>query len=163
MQTTTTRQPGRTLPSFRLQSGAFTDGDRMPRRHTADGSNVSPPLAWSEPPPGTQAFALICEDPDAPSGTFVHWLAWNIAADRRDLPEGVLPRAPELVQGSNGFGKEGYGGPSPPPGKPHRYVFRLYALDQRIALRHGAKRDELDRAIEAHVLAEGTLVGKYGR
>jgi hypothetical protein len=163
MQTETEKTAAPTLPRLRLSSRAFADGDTVPRRHTADGKNVSPPLSWSEPPPGTRSLALICEDPDAPSGLFVHWLAWDIEPERGQLPEGASALTRDLIQGTNGFGHVGYGGPSPPPGKPHRYVFRLFALDFRPELRPGAKRAELDRAIEAHVLAEGTLVGKYGR
>jgi Raf kinase inhibitor-like YbhB/YbcL family protein len=146
-----------------VQSTAFGDGDTVPRRYTADGENVSPALGWSEPPPHTKSIVLICEDPDAPSGLFVHWLAWNIDPDRRELSEAVSKLSPDLVQGTNGFGDTGYGGPSPPPGTPHRYVFRVLALDYRPELPPGAKRAALDRAIEAHVLAEGKLVGKYGR
>ena len=163
MQTETRRVTGRTLPTLRVTSSAFADGDTIPRHYTADGEDVSPPLTWSDLPHGTQSLVLVCDDPDAPSGTFVHWLAWDIEPNLCELHEGVAPLTRDLIQGKNGFGKVGYGGPSPPPGKPHRYFFRLYALDYRPELKPGAKRAELDRAIEAHVLAEGTLMGKYGR
>ena len=163
MQTETRKAAGRAVPTFRVSSTAFADGDTIPRRFTADGENVSPPLSWSDLPTGTHSVALICDDPDAPSGRFVHWLAWNIDPDLYELHEGVPPLTRDFVQGANGFGDVGYGGPSPPPGKPHRYFFLLYALDNRPKLRPGAKRTELQRAIEAHVLAEGMLVGKYGR
>jgi Raf kinase inhibitor-like YbhB/YbcL family protein len=148
----------------RITSRAFADGADIPRQYTADGENISPPLSWGEPPAGTESFALICEDPDAPSGLFVHWTAWNIEPDRRELEEG-LPATPEsgIRQGVNSFGDLGYGGPSPPRGVPHRYVFRLYALDSRLDLRSGATRAELDRAIEGHVLEESLLIGRYGR
>jgi Raf kinase inhibitor-like YbhB/YbcL family protein len=163
MQLERTKQPGRTLPDLRVRSGAFGDGEPIPRRFTQDGENVSPPLTWSDPPEGTSSFALVCEDPDAPSGLFVHWLVWNIDPDVRGLIEAVPTDDARLAQGENGFGEQGYGGPSPPPGKPHRYVFRLYALDYRPELPRGSRRGDFDRALESHVLAQGTLVGKYGR
>ncbi len=163
MQTETRKAVGRTVPTFRVESSAFADGDTIPRRYTADGENVSPPLSWSDLPSGTQSVVVICDDPDAPSGLFVHWLAWSIEPELGELHEGVSPLTRDSIQGANGFGDVGYGGPSPPPGKPHRYYFRVYALDNRPELRPGAKRAELQRAIEAHVLAEGTLMGKYGR
>ena len=148
---------------MRVSCPAFDNGERIPRHYTADGENVSPPLSWSDPPPGTKSIALICDDPDAPSGTFVHWLAWGISPGLRELSESVKPGARDVIQGTNGFGKIGYGGPSPPPGNPHRYFFRLYALDYEPQLKRGATRAALERAIEAHVLAEGRLMGKYGR
>src|SRR5438128_2735327 len=110
---------------MRLQSPAFSDGSSIPTRLTADGANESPPLAWSTAPSGTKSLAIIVEDPDAPSGTFVHWLAWNIEPTERALQEGD---AAATNQGTNGFGGVGWAGPSPPPGRPHRYVFKLYAL-----------------------------------
>ena len=148
-----------------MTSAAFRDGERIPRRFTADGENLSPPLRWTDPPAGTRTFALVCEDPDAPSGLFVHWVAWNIPGDRRELAEGVSPTAEAsgMKQGRNGFGDAGYGGPKPPPGKPHRYRFRLFALDAALELRPGASRAELERAMERHVLGSGTLVGTYER
>lgn len=150
---------------LKLTSPSFADGAVIPKRHTADGDDASPRLTWSDVPPGTECFALMCEDPDAPSGPFVHWLVWNIPKEERELNEEV-PRARQIAdmsQGDNGFGNVGYGGPSPPPGKPHRYVFRLYALDERIDLPAGSKRADFERAIEAHTLAEATLIGMYGR
>src|SRR2546426_12557047 len=119
--------------SLELTSTAFRDGQSIPTKYTADGRNISPPLAWTDPPAGTKSFALICEDPDAPRGTFTHWLAFNLPAESRELPEGLSAEATRpdgSLQGTNDFGKPGYGGPSPPPGKPHRYVFQLLALDQ---------------------------------
>jgi Raf kinase inhibitor-like YbhB/YbcL family protein len=146
-----------------VRSTAFREGDRIPVRHTADGADFSPPIAWGEPPERTRSFALICEDPDAPSGLFVHWLAWGIKPDQRGLDEGVRAERDTdgIRQGQNSFHNIGYGGPKPPPGKPHRYRFRVYALDNRPELAPGASRKELDRAIEGHVLAEGVLVGTY--
>lgn len=152
--------------SIRLTSPAFKDGESIPKKYTADGENVSPPLRWEEPPRGAQSFALICEDPDAPGGTFYHWVLFNLPADARELKEGVPPTG-ELPdgarQGKNSFDKVGYGGPSPPEGKPHRYVFKLFALDRKLDLSAGATRDQLVTAMKGHALAGGQLTGKYGR
>lgn len=158
----------RGLPQeFRLSSPAFADGAPIPKRYTSDDENVSPRLTWQAPPAKTESFALVCEDPDAPKGLFVHWLLWNVPADRRELEEGVLPRgelADHSRQGLNGFGDVGYGGPRPPRGAaPHRYAFRLYALDTRLDLKAGAGRTEFNRALEAHVLGEATLTCTYQR
>lgn len=153
------------MHDIEVRSEAFEDGDRIPRKYTADGDDVSPPLRWGSPPSQTRSFAVICDDPDAPHGTFVHWTAWNIKADERSLLEGLPPTADTygVRQGRNGFGRTGYGGPSPPPGKPHRYRFHVYALDVRPDLLSGATRAELERAMRGHVLAEGVLEGSYGR
>ena len=114
--------------------------------------------------PRHESFAIVCDDPDAPSGTFTHWTAWDIQPEQRELTEAVPPTTSAPIrQGANDFGKPGYGGPKPPPGKPHRYRFRVCALDTRSDLRAGATRREFDRAIEGHVIAEGVLIGKYGR
>jgi Raf kinase inhibitor-like YbhB/YbcL family protein len=147
-----------------VTSTAFHDGEAIPTKYTADGENVSPPLRWSDPPPSTESIAVICEDPDAPSGVLVHWTAWNIGPGQHELPE-AMPTAADvdggIRQGKNAFGRTGYGGPKPPPGKPHRYRFRVFALDVRPNSRAGSTRTELERAIAGHVLAEGVLVGKY--
>lgn len=143
-----------------LTSTAFQEGQTIPTRYTADGENVSPPLQWSQAPDETQSFALICEDPDAPRGTFTHWVLFNLPPDARRLAEGTPQGA---AQGSNDFHKVGYGGPSPPPGKPHRYFFKLFALDRRMDLPENATRDKLLSAMKDHILAEGQLMGKYGR
>src|SRR5262245_20021046 len=149
-----------------LTSRAFREGEGIPERYTADGRNTSPPLAWSEPPEGTRGFALICEDPDAPRGTWSHWVLYDLPPDCRELLDGVEP-TPTLPnggrQGTNDFGKVGYGGPSPPPGKDHRYVFKLYALDTVLGLDAGATRQQLLDAMHGHHLAEARLVGTYGR
>ena len=155
------RGRGRSVERLEVKSDAFTQGDRIPAKFTGDGEDVSPPLSWADPPPNTDAFALVCEDPDAPSGTFIHWTAWNIDPGAREMPEGA--RAAGIREGRNGFGDTGYGGPKPPPGKPHRYVFHVYALDGRLDLPAGASRSELDRAMRGHVLAEGAVIGLYGR
>jgi Raf kinase inhibitor-like YbhB/YbcL family protein len=152
--------------SIDITSPAFLDGQNIPRECTADGHNRSPALAWHDPPPGTTSLALICEDPDAPRGTFTHWVLYNLPPDARSLPEGLSTEAtlPDgAAQGANGFGKVGYGGPSPPPGKPHRYYFKLYALDVRLDPHPGMTRNQLLAAMKGHVLAEGELMGKYGR
>jgi Raf kinase inhibitor-like YbhB/YbcL family protein len=149
-----------------LTSSAFRDGERIPVRHTCDGEDLSPPLAWTGVPVETRSFALICDDPDAPRGTWVHWLIWNLPADAIELAEGVPPQ-PELRsgarQGLNDGGELGYSGPCPPPGKPHRYFFRLHALDTSLNLPAGVHRAELEEAIRGHVLARGTLMGTYER
>ncbi len=164
-QVETGRERAKERRRLDVMSTAFGDGETIPEKFTADGDDVSPPLRWGEPPTGTQSFAIVYEDPDAPSGLFTHWTAWNIEADQRELKAGVSPTANTdgIRQGANGFGGSGYGGPKPPPGKPHRYRFRVYALDGRPDLRSGASRTEFDRAIDRHVLAEGMLIGKYGR
>jgi Raf kinase inhibitor-like YbhB/YbcL family protein len=152
--------------SIQLTSPAFQDNQPIPKKYTADGQNLSPPLRWTDPPAGTKSFALICEDPDAPRGTFTHWLNFNLPTEVRDLPEGVLAEATRpdgSLQGTNDFGKPGYGGPSPPPGKPHRYVFKLLALDQSLNARPGAKKDQLLTAANGHKLEETQLTGTYGR
>jgi Raf kinase inhibitor-like YbhB/YbcL family protein len=152
--------------TLELSSPTFRQGEPMPGQYTADGRNVSPPLQWGDPPDGTRGFALVCEDPDAPRKTWVHWVLFNLPAESRELSEGVPPQAtlPDgTTQGVNDFGKVGYGGPAPPPGKPHRYVFKLYALDTPLGLQAGATRDELLKAVAGHVLVEGQLVGTYAR
>ena len=152
--------------AFELKSPAISSGGDIPTKHTCDGPDVSPPLEWTSPPAGTKAFALVCEDPDAPRGTFTHWVLFNVPADVRELSEqasqeAVLPNG--ATQGRNDFGKVGYGGPSPPPGKPHRYFFKLYALDTRLDLQPGAGKKDLLAAMKGHVLAEGQWMGTYGR
>jgi Raf kinase inhibitor-like YbhB/YbcL family protein len=149
-----------------LSSTAFQEGETIPKQYTGDGKDVSPPLTWADPPEGTKSFVLICDDPDAPRGTWTHWVLYNLPADQRKLDEGV-PTDESLAngakQGKNDFGKVGYGGPAPPRGKPHRYFFRLYALDTTLGLPAGATRDKVVGAARGHVLAEGQLMGHYGR
>jgi Raf kinase inhibitor-like YbhB/YbcL family protein len=148
-----------------LTSSEFEDDERIPRRFTADGENVSPPLEWGEPPLNTRSFALVCEDPDAPSGLFVHWILWNIPPTSRSLDEAVPPAGNVygVLQGKNGFGRTGYGGPKPPPGSLHRYVFRLIALDGMLDLPEGAEWRAFGHAIEGRVLGTAILTGLYGR
>ena len=151
---------------FRLSSDAFGQDEAIPTRFTCDGDNVSPPLSWSAAPQGTDAFALIMDDPDAPGGTFTHWVLYDLPGDTASLPEGVA-KTEELdeggSQGLNDAGGTGYGGPCPPAGAPHRYRFTLYALDGLIDAGAGASKQEVLDAIEGSVLAEARLVGTYGR
>lgn len=143
-----------------VTSAVFTPDGPIPRRYTCDGAGVSPPLSWGEPPQGTRSFALIVDDPDAPGRVFTHWVAWGIPADRRGLDDGeAAPR-----EGRNDFGRHGWGGPCPPPGHgPHRYLFRLLALDTELDLEPASGKSELERAAEGHVLEEARLVGTYER
>ena len=149
-----------------VTSTAFKEGLPIPAQYTADGQDVSPPLSWGGVPAGTRSLALVCEDPDAPRGTWSHWVLFNLPAEASGLPEGVpleakLPSG--ATQGANDFRKVGYGGPSPPPGKPHRYFFKLYALDTTLSLPPSTTRQQLQAAVQGHVLAEGQLMGTYGR
>jgi Raf kinase inhibitor-like YbhB/YbcL family protein len=150
---------------FFLLSSAFAQGGEIPVVYTCDGDDISPPLRWGRAPGGTECYALVCEDPDAPAGTWVHWVVYNIPADRTSLPEGV-EAVEELedgtLQGTNSWGRLGYGGPSPPSGT-HRYYFRLYALDGLLDLPAGADAEGLRDAMEGHVLAEAELMGRYSR
>ena len=148
------------MTDFSLITTAFEDGSPVPGRYTCDGDDVSPPLEWTGVPDGTASLALIVDDPDAPSGTFVHWLGWNIDPASGKLAEGTAAPA----EGTNGFGNPGYGGPCPPPGHgPHRYFFRLYALDGPLDLSPGASREELDAALDGRALATAEMVGTYER
>ena len=149
-----------------VSSSAFQEGSKIPARYTCEGQDVSPALSWGEPPAETQSFALIMDDPDAPVGVFTHWVLFNLPADSRGLPEAV-PTQPQLpdgsLQGRNDFGKTGYGGPCPPPGRPHRYQFTLYALDQTLDLKAGASKKQVIDAMQEHSLAQGRLTGIYQR
>jgi Raf kinase inhibitor-like YbhB/YbcL family protein len=153
--------------AFTLTSTAFGDGAAIPAQYTCDGVDVSPPLAWSGPPPGTRSFALIADDPDAPAGTWVHWVLYNLPADVSELPENVAKvESLDLGgarQGRNDFRHPGYGGPCPPPGPAHRYFFKLYALDTRLELKAGAQKKDVEAAMEGHVLGSAQLMGTYGR
>lgn len=152
--------------SVELTSSAFQPSGTVPKQYTGDGADRSPPLHWSAPPAGTASFALICDDPDAPRGTWVHWVLFNLPPQSHELAEGV-PTTDTPVdgakQGKNDFGKIGYGGPAPPKGKPHRYFFKLYALDTALDLPAGATKAQLEHAMRGHILAEGQLIGTYGR
>jgi len=148
-----------------LTSSAFAQGAMIPKEYTCDGRDISPPLSWSEPPEKTQSFALIMDDPDAPMGTWVHWVIYNIPATVHTLREGVPPNAdlPDgSRQGRNSWRRIGYGGPCPPSGT-HRYFFKLYALDTMLGLAAGATKEELLKAMEGNILAQAELMGKYSR
>jgi hypothetical protein len=142
-----------------VSSSSFADGGDIPLRHTCDGEDVSPPLSFSGVPEGTREIALLVEDPDAPSGTFVHWVAWGIDPSADALTEGEsLPGA-----GRNGFGRSGYSGPCPPKGPAHRYVFTAFAVSHALDLPSGASADDLRKAVHGSMLAEGSLTGRYAR
>ena len=151
--------------AFKLTSTAFSNGADIPTKYTCDGADVSPALSWSGAPQGTRSFALIADDPDAPSGTFTHWVLYAIPASTTQLSEG-LPKTEQTDigrQGRSGFGRAGYGGPCPPPGKPHRYFFKLFALDTDLNLSPGASRADLERAMKGHVLEQSEWMGRYQR
>jgi Raf kinase inhibitor-like YbhB/YbcL family protein len=151
---------------FELTSAAFEADASIPVQHTCDGHDVSPPLSWKGTPAATKGFALVCDDPDAPAGMWVHWVLYGIPGASRSLPMGVAPQ-PTLGDGSrqgpNDFRRPGWGGPCPPRGAPHRYVFRLWALDADLDLAPGMSAAALRKAIEGHVLAEAALTGRYAR
>jgi Raf kinase inhibitor-like YbhB/YbcL family protein len=152
--------------SFQISNTAFSNGETIPKKFTCDGPDVSPQLSWKEAPAPTQSFALIMYDPDAPAGTWVHWVLYNLPANTRELPEGMEKQeqlATGALQGRNDFRKIGYGGPCPPPGTPHRYYFKLYALDTKLNLKAGATKPDLERAMKGHILGETELMGRYGR
>jgi len=150
---------------FEVTSSAFAPGEAIPRKYTCDGEDISPPLAWSNPPQDTQSFALIADDPDAPMGTWVHWVLYNLPAEARSLPQAISPEA-ELPDGSrhgnNSRPRLGYAGPCPPSGT-HRYFFKLYALDTVLDLTAGASKEQLLQAVEGHILAQAELMGSYTR
>jgi len=159
-------EPTRTPVAFVLSSQAFATGGSIPARYTCDGEDISPPLSWSSAPAGTVSYGLVVDDPDAPGGTFTHWLLVNLPTGSQALPEG-LASAERLesgaVQGKNDFGKIGYGGPCPPQGKAHRYRFTAYALDTTLDLRPGASKKQALEAMEEHVLGKTVLEGTYQR
>ena len=148
-----------------LKSAAFQPGGMIPAKYTCDGEDISPPLNWSDPPAGTKSFALISDDPDAPVGTWVHWVIWNIPAATRALEEN-LPKMASLPngakQGTTDFRRIGYGGPCPPSGT-HRYFFKLYALDTTLNLPASTTKKDLEKAMGGHILAQTELMGKYQR
>lgn len=157
---------GESAMKFVLHTSAFTPGAEIPKQYACEGSDVSPALTWDAVPQGVQSFALIADDPDAPVGTFTHWIIYGIPAQSDGLPEGV-PKSEQLPdgtrQGRNGFRRIGYNGPCPPPGKLHRYFFKLYALDAKLTLEPGASREQLESAMKGHVLAQAELMGTYKR
>lgn len=152
--------------AFILSSPSFAAGGEIPQPHSCTGADQSPALSWQEAPPGTKCFALLVDDPDAPAGTWVHWVLYDLPGDATQLPQAV-PTTETLAsgarQGMNDFRKVGYSGPCPPPGKPHRYLFKLYALDAPTKLEPRATKGDVMRAIEGHVLAHAELMGTYKR
>ena len=167
--TTFAQQPkpagGAAVP-FTLPTSAFAAGAAIPEPYTCKGADNSPGLQWSGAPANVDSFALIMDDPDAPAGTWVHWVLWNLPANAQSLPEGV-PKREQLDngarQGRNGFHKTGYNGPCPPAGATHRYFFRLYALDGKLDLAAGASRSQLDAAMKGHVLGQTEYMGTFRR
>jgi Raf kinase inhibitor-like YbhB/YbcL family protein len=152
--------------TVQVTSSAFAEGQPIPAKYTCDGEDISPPLKWGSIPQGAKSLALICDDPDAPAGTWVHWVLYDLPATVAELPERVpmtetIPNGGK--QGINDFKRVGYGGPCPPRGGPHRYFFKLYALDAELQLKAKATKKELVRAMEGHILAEGQLMGTYKR
>jgi Raf kinase inhibitor-like YbhB/YbcL family protein len=150
---------------FEVSSTAFATGEAIPARYTCDGDDISPPLEWKDPPQNAESFALIADDPDAPAGTWVHWVLYNLPADTRNLPPGV-PADADLtgrgLHGKNSWKQLGYGGPCPPGGT-HRYFFELYALDTVLDLEAGADKKALLQVMEGHILAQTVLMGTYTR
>lgn len=156
-------QPG---GAMNLTSASFPNGGGIPRKFTCDAADISPALSWSGAPQGTQSFALIADDPDAPVGNWTHWVLYDLPATTTGLPENVsqVDQPPSGGrQGRNDFRKVGYGGPCPPPGKPHRYFFKLYALDRPLNLKAGASKKEVEQAMQGHILGQAEWMGKYGR
>ncbi len=156
---------GTAMANIQLISSAFEEGKFIPSKYTCDGADVSPPLKWSNIPQNTKTIALICDDPDAPVGTWVHWVMYNIPPTVSELTEGV-PSDKTLsngaIHGINDFKKYGYGGPCPPSGT-HRYYFKIYALDTELQLAPGAKKSDVEKAMQGHILATGQLMGRYKR
>ena len=144
---------------MKITSSAFQEGANIPSKFSCDGANTSPPLQISDVPSEAKSLVLIVDDPDAPSGLFTHWAVWNISPQTSTIAEGSTPKG---MQGTNDFGKSGYGGPCPPSGT-HRYYFKIFALDRELDLPFGAKRGQLDAAMKGHVIAQGELMGRYSR
>ncbi len=152
--------------SLSISSAAFSEGTRIPVQYTCEGKDISPPLSWNDVPEGTKSFVLICDDPDAPMGTWDHWLIYNIPGDSAGLAEGIQTDE-SLTDGSkhglNSWKNTNYGGPCPPPGNPHRYFFKLYALDTMLSLTGEVNKNSLENAMQKHILAEAQLMGTFSR
>ena len=154
--------------TLKLTSTALAHGGQIPSKYTCDGQDVSPPLAWSGVPPVAKSLVLIVDDPDAPDPaapkmTWVHWVLYNIPPSASSLPEAARQLPAGTLEGMNDWKRTGYGGPCPPPGKPHRYFFKIYALDTKIVMKSGATKRDLESAMEKHILAQGQLMGTYKR
>jgi Raf kinase inhibitor-like YbhB/YbcL family protein len=152
--------------SIQITSTAFSEGQPIPAKYSCEGRDISPPLKWTNAPANTKSFALIADDPDAPVGTWVHWVLYDLPPATTELAEDT-PKSQFLPggakQGLNSWPRLGYGGPCPPPGKPHRYFFKLYALDKMLDLKPGATKKDVEAAMKGHILAEGQLMGTYQR
>ncbi len=160
-------QKGGETVNFTISTSAFREGETIPNKYTCDGADLSPPLKWEGTPAGTKGFAIIMDDPDAPAGTFTHWVIYDIPADTTTLPAG-LGKDPDLTkgvkQGISSFRRTGYGGPCPPPGRPHRYFFTIYALDiQTTGLASRASKQDVEGRIKEHIVGKAVVMGKYGR
>ena len=154
------------LPVIELKSSSFNHEKPIPVKFTCEGDDISPDLSWGELPDGTLELALICDDPDAPVGTWVHWVVYGIPADTGNFSESfptVEQTETGILQGENSWGRIGYGGPCPPKGKPHRYFFKLYALDKELGLKPGADKATLEKAMKGHTIGYGELMGTYAR
>lgn len=153
------------LINLELKSNAFKNTGIIPFKYTCDSLNISPDLSWNKPPDSTRSLVLICDDPDAPGGTWIHWVLYNIPPGTTSLPEGIAPKDTinGMTQGTNSFGNIGYGGPCPPHGRPHRYYFHLCAIDKMLDLKPGAKDSDVMKEITGHIVAQGRLIGRYGR
>jgi len=157
---------GGDVMALNIKSKAFNDGELMDPKYTGKGADISPQLSWDDVPEGTKSFALICDDPDAPFMTWVHWVIYDIPANVNELSEDVAKEetlSSGAKQGKNDFRKIGYGGPMPPPGKPHRYFFKLYALDVVLNLEPRLSKKALLKAMEGHILEEAQIIGKFKR
>lgn len=152
--------------TMHLKSPDFSAGTTIPKQFTCEGTDISPALQWNDPPTNVQSFALIADDPDAPVGTWVHWVAFDLPANLRALPQN-FPKSEQSAdgsrQGNNDFGRIGYNGPCPPPGKAHRYFFKLYALDTKLNLKPGSTKKDVERAMKGHILDQGEYMGRYSR
>ncbi len=152
--------------TLKVSAVAFSEGAAIPARFTCKGPDISPALGWRDLPGGTKSIALICDDPDAPMGTWVHWVLYNLPASVSGLPENVPATSATTsgaLQGTNSWGNIGYGGPCPPPGKPHRYFFKVYALNEMLPLKAGATKDQVFAQMKGHVLAQGQMMGTFRR
>lgn len=152
--------------AFSIRSSAFDNGAAIPQEYTCQGRNISPQLEWEGLPSGTQSLALVCDDPDAPAGTWVHWVIYNIPATTSNLKQGI-PTSPQLaegmLQGKNDFGNRGWAGPCPPPGRPHRYFFKLYALDKVLTAQPGLTKKQILSLIQPNILVKTEMYGTYQR
>ena len=158
-----------TKMEWTIKSSVFAEGQEIPKKYTCEGEDISPPLTWSDPPEGTQEIVLIMDDPDAPVGVFTHWVIYNISPETKEAPEGVQTkgamnkRGGGPKQGLNDFGKVGYGGPCPPRGPKHRYFFKLYALDAELNLEPRASKNDVEKAMKGHIIAQAQLTGTFRR